>query len=238
MAERFPGSPGRGMPVAPIHGVRYKGFDMGRLDVLKSLARSAARSAKAQLRPDLLQREVAQRLQSLVMPRAELSDAALTIAVGGAGGVESATVQLEMGALAVQLRDDRGRDLSVRLVPAECSFAPRGAKEISFRVEPAEQAAAPMVSDVVAALAAAIADAVWGPVLRLSTRGQVDGNAGDFGAFVHRDGNRLTADLRTVAAVRATASNRVATALLDAVVLDAMQAHPGALKLEVSAYGL
>lgn len=211
---------------------------MGRFDVFKSLARSAARSAKTRLRPDQLRQEVERRLQSLAMPRGALSDTDLTIAVGRAPGVVSATVQVEVGALAVQLTDERGRDLSLRLLPTGTSFAPHGAKEITFAVEPPEHAAVPIVSDVVAAVGGAIAAAVWGPVLRLAVQRDSGPSVAGFGAFVHRDGSRLTADLRTVPAVRATSSHRMAAALIDAIELGAMKAQPGALKLEISAYGL
>lgn len=207
---------------------------MGRFDVLKSLARSAARSARAQLTPDQLKGELADRLRGLGVPRGALTDTELTIAVGRAQGVVSATVQIEYGALTVQLTDDAGRDLSVRLMPVGSSFAPHGAKEVSFQAEPAERAADPRTTEVVAALAGAIAAAIWGPILRLGPTG----DRAHFGTFVHRDGDLLTADLRTVPAVRAIASSRLPAALLDAVVLQSIQALPGTLKLELSAYGL
>jgi hypothetical protein len=102
-------------------------------------------------------------------------------------------------------------------------FAPRGAKEISFDVEP------PDAHDVsiVSALAGCIAKATW-PMI--APTGSIDVG----GAIVERDKpGRLRVDLRSVPAVRRFASTQTAAMIFDVLELESLRVEPGALALKL-----
>lgn len=207
---------------------------MGRLDVLKSLARSAARSAAARVGGADLREQLQERLGAFPLMRGSVSAAELTKALTRAAGVSAATLRVEADGIAIQVTDERDRDVSLRLIPVGASFAPRGAKEVAFRVDPPELAATPLCAELVGALASAIAHALWGPVLRAG----MGANTREHNAFVHRNGPILTADLRTVPEVRAVMGQRLQATLLDALQLQSLETTPGQLKLRLGLHGM
>ena len=209
---------------------------MARLDFLKSLARSAARSASDRLGASDLAEILRRRLGALSLLQTTLDDAQLTRAVGRSAGVAAATVQIDSGRLRVQVTDDAGRDTSMTLRPGNVSFAPHGAKEVSFAVEPPELADGALAVDIVGAIAAEVARTLWGPFLAGARRSSARRHT--HSAFVHRAGATLTADLRTVPEVRAILSQRLPAALLDALRLEGLQATPGVLRLQLGLHGL
>ena len=164
------------------------------------------------------------------MRRATLRANRLTVAVGRVAGVQAATVAAGDGGLHVAITADR-RDLSVFLLPDRASFAIGGAKELSFRVSPAELCTDPLIADVVAAIAAAVARVLWNAAL-------TGAPGSDHGAFVTRDGDRLVADLRTVPEVRWALERRVSAAMIEAIRLDAFGVNEQGLELTIGIEGL
>jgi hypothetical protein len=116
-----------------------------------------------------------------------------------------------------------GHEVHFSLAPVAVRFAPRGAKEISFDVEP------PGTFDhsIVGSLAACIARATWPMILPPDAR--------DVGsAIVERESpERIRVDLRTVPAVRRFASRGTAAMVFDVLELESIRVEPGALALKL-----
>ncbi|HHH29188.1 MAG TPA: hypothetical protein ENK57_12700 [Polyangiaceae bacterium] len=174
---------------------------MSRFDVLKSLVRSAARASGERLSKVSAVAGVRQAIDEVRARRSTLTEAAIARAIThGVPTLAAASVSLRGGRVVLDLDyksrgDTPGETLAVSLIPEQARFAPRGAKEVIFSVEPPEAVNDARVRELVGALAAAIARALWGPVLGERTV--------DEQAMVDREGARLRADLRSVPAVRA-----------------------------------
>ena len=203
-------------------------MSMSRIDVMKSLLRSAVRSASEQLRrldlPEPIRRTIADTLARSLT----LRDARLTAVVGRLPALCAATVCVKPGTVQIDASLNDGSELQACLIPLGIAFAPRGAKDISFRVQPPEAAGERAVCDAVGAIAAELARAVWGPFLTLN-RGEAEG-----GAFVEREGDILRADLRTVPAVRAAMARAPLALMMEALTVNAMVAEPGQLRLTLA----
>ena len=126
--------------------------------------------------------------------------------------------------MAAQIAD---QFLQVCLLPLGIAFAPGGAKDVSFRVQPAEAAAERAVCDVVGAIASELARAVWGPFL-FQNRPDADW------AFVERDGDILRVDLRTVPAVRAAMARAPMAMIMEALTVKEIAAEPGRLRMTLA----
>lgn len=175
------------------------------LDVLRSWVRSAAKAGSERLGNLTAVQHARRALEELKQRRASLSEAAIGSAVAHAPGVHAATVSIDGGQIRVDATFDDGESRVFAVVPERVRFAPRGAKEVLFSVEPPERVNEARVRDVVGSLAAAIARALWGPVL--------GPREGDEQALIEREGARLRADLRSVPAVRAALEGPLGMAL-------------------------
>lgn len=183
---------------------------MGRSDVLKSLLRSTASSAVT----NLVQLPLAERIKRLIAEaafgRATVSDARLTRAVAHGSHVAAATVTTTTDCLRVDVSFEDGSQLSMAVFPDGLAFAPGGAKELAFRVEPSEVAHSSQCRDVVAAIASELARSLWRPAL-------VGAPRGEHAAFVTFDANRLVVDLRSVPDVRWALQQSTRAALIEAI---------------------
>lgn len=169
---------------------------MSRFDVLRSLVRSAAQAGRERLSKLDSVTGVREAIEEIRARRITLSEAALTRAISdGMRDVSAVTVSLRDGRASVDLGFEDGQAVVFAFVPEQARFAPRGAKEVIFRVEPAEAVQNVRVREAVGAVAAGIARALWGPILGERRREEA--------AFVEREGGQLRADLRSVPAVRA-----------------------------------
>jgi len=193
-----------------------------RLDVLKSLVRGAATRAGSTLRElgpvAALRRAVA----DVARQRAVIDARSLTNAVAHARGVSAASVVVRDGAIRVEASFESG-PLSFSLLPQGARFAPRGAKELRFRVEPASLVGDGRVADVAGVVSARVARALWGALLR--------GEYEEGGAIVDRDGDVLRVDLRTVSAVRRAHVHGPIAAFVDVLELADLTAEEGQLRL-------
>jgi len=200
---------------------------MSRLDVLRSFVRGAAERASDRLLSSPPVTTVRRLVEEVKQRSATLRDEALTAAVAHAPGVSIATVHCRDGAVHVDASFTNGDDLQVALLPAGARFAPRGAKEILFRVLPPEAARSRYVADVASAIAGAIAHGLWGIALP-HERGDVSG------AIVEREGSdALRVDLRTVPAVRGLGAQSPAALVVEVIELLTMEAVEGALRLRL-----
>jgi hypothetical protein len=207
---------------------------MSRLDVVKSLLRSAARSTGQQLgrigggiTGGISLRE---RLAGLLGHRLLISDRQLTAAVARIPEIAAATVSSGDGMLRIDASFHDGSDLLVTLTPLRSAFAPRGAKELSMRAEPQGTALNPRAGDIAAVIATEVAHALWGPFLRKQPSARR--------AIAERHGELLVIDMRTVPAVRAALTQPLLAAGLEAIGLESVNVTPQGLRVVASLPGL
>ncbi len=194
-----------------------------RLNVLRSLLRGAADRVLDRAGDTRIARATRDVLERMTQQRWRLSDDALTTAAAHAEGVDSAMVICRSGRIFVDASLATGRDVQFSLGPLPVRFAPRGAKEISFDVEPPGA----MDGSIVGALGACIARATWPMIMPPDTR--------DVGcAIVEREApDRVRIDLRTVPAVRRFASSGPASMIFDVLELESIQVETGSLTLKL-----
>lgn len=155
----------------------------------------------------------------------------LTVAVGRAPGVISASVGVVPGAIQLDVTFDNGEHRMVSLLPNGAAFAPNGAKEISFQVEPPNLANDTRIGDLAAAIAGEIASALWGTFVR--------GMAVPHGhALASRDKINLSVDLRGVPLVRVAMSNRVTKAAIELLHVTDIVAEQDRLLLTLAVRGV
>ncbi len=201
------------------------------LDILASLLRSTARSVAQQLRRLQVPPRFRRVLQDALMRRVTLKDEQLTAATGQVPGISEVTVSATAECLRIDARLDEGSSLVASLIPEGAVFAPRGAKEVSFRVEPGEVAASLVIRNTVAAIAALMARTVWGPLLPRQT-------AGAHLPFVERDGARLRVDLRTVPEVRNALRLQAVALAIDALDVRHVACTEDGLQLTLGVHGV
>ena len=192
-----------------------------RFDILRSWVRMAADRAVDRVTETKLASMTKQLLERLTQQRWRLTDETLTTAVAHADGVDSAMVACHSGRMFVDASMTNGREVQFSLAPSSVRFAPRGAKEISFDIEPPDA----HDTSIVGALAGCIAKATW-PMIADSV---------DVGsAIVERENpGRLRVDLRSVPAVRRFSSTQTAAMIFDVLELESIRVEPGALALKL-----
>ncbi len=204
---------------------------MSRIDVMKSLLRSAAVGASQGLDRLGVSASVRKTLSELGSRRLFIPDARLTAAVARVPGVLAATVSTRDGRVRIDATFREGGPLVLCFVPERVTFAAHGAKEWSVLVEPNAAALDSRSGDVLAALAGEVATSFWGPLLRKD-----QGHART--AFAHRDGDTLVMDLRTLPDVRAALAKRLTATAIDALSLQAIHAEDGGLRLVPALAGM
>ena len=171
-----------------------------RFDIVRSLVRAAADRAIARVKETRVAGATLQLVERITQQRWRLTDEALTAAAAHADGVDSAMVACRSGRVYVDASMTNGREVQFSLAPRSVRFAPRGAKEIAFDVEPPDA----HDTSIVGALAGCIAKATW-PMIVPADSLDVGG------AIVERESpGRLRVDLRSVPAVRRFSSTQAA----------------------------
>jgi len=194
-----------------------------RFDIVRSWVRVAADRAVHRVAGTKIAAVTKQLLERLTQQRWRLSDEMLTAAAAHADGVDSAMVACHSGRVFVDASMTNGREVQFSLAPRSVRFAPRGAKEISFDVEPPDA----HDTSIVGALAACIAKATW-PMIAPADSIDVGG------AIVERETpGRLRVDLRSVPAVRRFASTQTAAMIFDVLELESLRVETGALALKL-----
>jgi len=194
-----------------------------RFDILRSWVRAAADRAVDRVSETKFASMTKQLLERLTQQRWRLTDETLTTAAAHADGVDSAMVACHSGRMFVDASMTNGREVQFSLAPSSVRFAPRGAKEISFDVEPPDA----HDTSIVGALAACIAKATW-PMIAPADLAEVGS------AIVERENpGRLRVDLRSVPAVRRFASTQTAAMIFDVLELESIRVEPGALALKL-----
>ena len=202
-----------------------------RSDVLKSLLRSTARSAASRVMQLKVAANVQRVLSEASLSRTAIAGAQLTAAVARVPHVAAATVSVGQDRMRVDVSFEDGKQLLMALLPDGVAFAPGGAKELAFRVDPEQAASAPGTRDVLSAIAGEIARALWRPALARAPRS-------DHGAFVSYDAGRLIVDLRSVPEVRWALRQRLPALMIEAIRARALHTSEGRLVLALAIEGL
>jgi hypothetical protein len=199
-----------------------------RLDRFRSRVRDAAvgvGGVLGRVGPVAAVRDVVRELRDR---RARIPERQLARAVLRAGTVSAASVRTRGGRIEITAELESGRAIRAALIPESASFAPRGAKEVVFAVDPPEAADDPKLRDLTGMIASQIARAIWGPFLQPAEDGV------DAGALVDREDGKLRVDLRTCPAVRQAAQGASAAGLiLDALTIESFEADEQGLSLKL-----
>jgi hypothetical protein len=197
-------------------------------DLLRSLVARAAGVAGGGLGKLGAVGRVKEALAQIRTRHTRIEDSAIGAAVARTSGVVQSMVQCDRGAIRIDASFADGESFVASVVPRGVYFAPRGAKEVSFRIEPPEAGRHRHAADVVAAVAGAIARGLYGPLLGK------DGAVPEAAGFVDREGDDgFRADLRTVPAVRKLAGKGPLSIVVDVLEVSAITVEPGAVRVEI-----
>ncbi len=196
------------------------------MDVLRSLIRSAAERAGGTLRRLGPVAKARQALREVMRQRAVVGEEELASAVAHAHGVRAASVAARDGAVRLDVTFDDGDRFAASLVPLGARFAPRGPKELLFRVEPGESARGPRAADVAAAVAGAVARGLWRGLLPEDEDGAPP-------TIVDRDDDVLRIDLRTLPAVRKLQAKGGLGVIIDVMEVRGITADHGELSIQL-----
>lgn len=188
-----------------------------RIDHLRELVKNAI----GQTPPIAALRKVVRELRER---RVRIPERQLARAVLRAGTIATASVRTRPGRIEIEAELESGRAIHAALLPLGAHFAPRGAKEIVFAVDPVDAANDVKVRDIVGMIAAQVARAMWGPFLPVAEGGV------DNAALVDREKDHLRVDLRTCPSVLAATKGMPALSL----VMDALRIE----RLDVDEHGL
>jgi hypothetical protein len=145
--------------------------------------------------------------------------------------VAAATVSVAQDRLRVDVVFEDGKQLLMAVRPDGMAFAPGGAKELAFRVEPESAAAQPGCFDVIAAIAGEIARALWRPALTRAPRG-------GHGGYVSLAAGRLITDLRSVPEVRWALRQRIPALLIEAIRARTIEIRDGRVIVTIAIEGM
>ncbi len=194
-----------------------------RSDYMKSLVRGFAESASKRLGTPLA--GLRKLLQAAMAQASSISDHQIVTALTRVQGVSEASAVCREDRIWVEATSSEGLVVRFSMEPTGARFAPRGAKELIFHVEPEEVATKAFARDLVAAVAALVAHTLWGPFLGRSS-------APEYDAIAEREGKEVRVDLRSVPAVR-SAQKRGLGQLFDALELGRIEVREGSLKLHL-----
>ncbi len=194
-----------------------------RSDLLRSFVRGFADGAVRRLGGPLA--NLQKLLREALAQASSITDRQIAKALTRVAGVREASAICRDERIWIQATFTEGQTVNLSVQPLAARFAPRGAKEVSFRVVPEELAGRAEVRDLVGAIAALIAHTLWAPFF-----GRVLNPVYD--AIAEREGADVRVDLRSVPAVRA-ALQRGLSQLFDILELTGLAVADGALRLHI-----
>ena len=198
---------------------------MSKGDVLRSWVREAADRAKNATLASRPVARVRRVVNDALRQRVDVNERAIATALAKTRGMAEVSIQIRNGAVRVEgLGEDR-RTISFSLLPLGAFFAPRGAKELRFKVEPPHLASDGRITDAAAVLGGLMAGRLWGPLLRSYDPGP---------AQVTRDGDLLSIDLRSVPEARRAQATPALAVALDVFEVSQLTAEAGSLSLKLT----
>ena len=194
-----------------------------RSDFFRSLVRGVAEGAGRRLGVPLA--SLTRLMREALAQASSVSERQIAKALTRVPDVREASAVCRDERIWIEATFDDGESVKVSVMPLAPRFAPRGAKELSFHVEPEQLAGRPHVRDLVGAIAALVAHSLWAPFFgRLLNP--------SFDAIAERDGAEVRVDLRSVPAVRAAHQKGLAQ-LFDLLELSGLTVTEGALRLHI-----
>jgi hypothetical protein len=194
-----------------------------RSDFVRSIVRGLAEGAGKRLGVPLS--SLTRLLKEALAQASSVSDRQIAKALTRVPQVREASAVCRDERIWIDATFDDGANVRVSVAPMPPRFAPRGAKELLFHVEPEQMAGRAQVRDLVGAIAALVAHSLWAPFFgRLLNP--------SFDAIAERDGDHVRVDLRSVPAVRA-AHKKGLGQLFDMLELRSLTVSDGALRLHV-----
>jgi hypothetical protein len=194
-----------------------------RSDFVRSLVRGFAEGAGRRLGIPFA--NLSRMLRDALAQASSVSDRQIAKALTRLPEVREASAVCRDERIWIDATFENGENIKVSVMPLAPRFAPRGAKELSFHVEPEQLAGRANVRDLVGAIAALVAHSLWAPFFgRLLNP--------SFDAIAERDGAEVRVDLRSVPAVRAAQQKGLAQ-LFDMLELSSLTVKEGALRLQV-----
>lgn len=194
-----------------------------RSDFVRSLVRGFAEGAGRRLGIPLA--NLSKLLREAMAQAASVSDRQISKALTRVPDVREASAVCRDERIWIEATFDDGENVRMSVLPLAPRFAARGAKELSFHVEPEGLAGRARVRDLVGAIAALVAHALWAPFFGRLLNPSYD-------AIAERDGAEVRVDLRTVPAVKA-AQQKGLGQLFDMLELSSLTVKEGALRLHV-----
>ena len=168
---------------------------VSRIDILRSLLRAGADRAAQELDRRGPMSTLRRALREIRQQQVTIEERQLTSAVAHCAEVRSASVSCRRGTIHIDATYEN-EALSCALEPIAARFAAQGAKELVFRVHPAEAARDSRSRQVTAAIAECVAHSAW--AFSLGETPQATGTT-----IVDRDGTDcVRVDLRNIPAVR------------------------------------
>lgn len=202
-----------------------------RWDRLRSAVQRAADAVKERAEDSTLSkiRKVATEIGSrrARIPLPHLRRILMTVPEVEASSLGIVTGEDGLSSLGVDLELTSGKRVRAEIRPAGSQFAPRGAKELTFRVTPLESAAEPAIRELVGALAALVARTLWSASLPPASSDHESG-------LIDREGAMLRIDLRTIPSVRsAIARGQAVATILDVITPEAIDVEPDGLVIRI-----
>ena len=194
-----------------------------RADVLRSLVRGFAEGVGSRIGEPLA--GISRAFRTLLADISSISDRQIATALTRVANVREASAVCRDDRIWIEATFSEGDSVSLSLEPLYARFAPRGAKEVTFRVTPNELAGRAEVRDSVGAIAALVAHTLWAPFVGRAAQPVYD-------AIAEREGPSVRVDLRTVPAVRA-ATQRGLSQLFEVLELSSLNVTEGALRLHI-----
>ncbi|HEX6243952.1 MAG TPA: hypothetical protein VFZ61_23715 [Polyangiales bacterium] len=194
-----------------------------RSDFVRSIVRGLAEGAAKRLGVPIA--NLTKLLREAMAQASSVSDGQITKALARVPQVREASAVCRDERIWIDATFEDGLNVRVSVTPLPPRFAPRGAKELMFQLEPEQLAGRAQVRDLVGAIAALVAHSLWAPFFgRLLNP--------SFDAIAERDGAQVRVDLRSVPAVRA-AHQKGLGQLFDMLELRGLTVSEGALRLHV-----
>jgi hypothetical protein len=198
----------------------------GKLDLLRSLLRGAADAGRdriAKLGP--LER-AKQALGEIRERRTRVTEGAISAAIARVPGIRETTVSIHDGRVIVDAAYDDGRAVVLSTAPELARFAPRGAKEILFSIDPPELAKDSRARELIGAIGAAMARGLWGAFLPPAPGSEV--------AFSEREGDRVRVDLRTIPAVESVLRGSPLAQALEIVSIESFTIEDRSIRIRIA----
>jgi hypothetical protein len=194
-----------------------------RSDFVRSIVRGLAEGAGKRLGVPIA--GLARLFREALAQASSVSDRQIAKALTRVPQVREASAVCRDERIWIDATFEDGANIRVSVTPLPPRFAPRGAKELMFLVDPEQMAGRAQVRDLVGAIGALVAHSLWAPFFgRLLNP--------SFDAIAERDGDHVRVDLRSVPAVRA-AHQKGLGQLFDMLELRGLSVSDGALRLHV-----